>query len=189
MPRELWLVRHGETEWTLSGAHTGRTDLPLTARGREQALALGVRLRGRQFALVLTSPAERARETCQLAGFGDVVRTDPDLQEWDYGEYEGRTTLEIHRERPDWSLWEMGTPGGETAERVGARARRVIEKASAAGGDVLLFGHGHCLRALAACWIGLPPVGGKLFALGTASLSVLGSERETPVIENWNLRD
>ncbi len=189
MAIELWLVRHGETAWSLSGAHTGRTDIPLTARGRDQAIALGSRLRGRQFAIVSTSPLERARETCQLAGFGDAAQTDPDLMEWDYGEYEGRTTTQIHAERPDWSLWEMGAPGGETAEQVAVRARRVIGKALSAGGNALLFGHGHCLRVLAACWTGLSPVNGKLLALGTASLSVLGHERETRVIESWNLRD
>jgi probable phosphoglycerate mutase len=182
----LWLVRHGETEWSLSGAHTGRTDLPLTERGREYARRLGAALRERTFALILTSPLRRARDTCELAGYGDLARIEPDLREWDYGDYEGRSTLEIRRERPDWHLWRDGVPNGETAEHVAQRARRVIERAVAAKGDVALFSHGHCLRILAAIWIGLPPTGGRLLALDTASMSVLGHERETRVISRWN---
>ena len=182
----LWLIRHGETEWSLSGAHTGRTDLPLTAAGEERAAALGRCLAGRQFALVLTSPLERARETCRIAGYGDVAQIEPNLREWDYGNYEGRTTADIRKQAPDWNLWAMGVPGGETVEQVAIRARLVIERAGRAGGDVALFAHGHILRILAACWLGLPPVAGELFALETGSLSLLGYERETHVIQRWN---
>jgi broad specificity phosphatase PhoE len=186
--RELWLVRHGETEWSLSGAHTGRTDIPLTVAGREKAAAVGRYLAGRKFALVLVSPLQRARETCRLAGYEDA-RIDPDLSEWDYGDYEGRTTSEIQAERPGWSLWRDGVPNGETAAQVAARAERVIARALAAegDGDVALFAHGHILRVLAARWLGLPPEDGRLFALGTAAISTLGYERETRVITRWNL--
>jgi probable phosphoglycerate mutase len=182
----LWLVRHGETEWSLSGAHTGRTDLPLTERGREYARRLGAVLRERTFALVLTSPLRRARDTCELAGYGDLAQVEPDLREWDYGDYEGRSTLEIRRERPGWHLWQDGVPNGETVEQVAQRARRVMERALAAKGDIALFSHGHCLRILAAIWVGLPPTDGRLLALDTASMSVLGHERETRVISRWN---
>ena len=171
MLRELWLLRHGETEWSLSGAHTGRTDLPLTAAGRENAAALGRFLAGKRFGLVLSSPLERARETCRLAGYGETVEIDPNLREWDYGDYEGRTTSEIQKDRPGWSLWISGVPHGETVEQVGARAESVIARALAAEGDVALFAHGHVLRILAARWLGLPPDAGRLFALGTASVS------------------
>jgi broad specificity phosphatase PhoE len=183
---ELWLVRHGETEWSRSGAHTGRTDIPLTEAGRAAAVAIGRKLAGR-FAVALTSPLERARETCRLAGFGDVAQIEPNLREWDYGDYEGRTTAEIRAERPGWSLWDDGPLHGEPIEQVAARARAVLARAEAAGGDVLLFAHGHILRILAACWLDLPPQAGRLFSLGTASLSVLGYERETKVIARWNL--
>ncbi len=186
MPPRLWLVRHGETEWSLSGAHTGRTDIPLTSRGIEQAKALGAALAGNHFALVLTSPLQRARETCRLAGFGECARIVPDLREWDYGAYEGRTTADISRDAPGWSLWQAGVPGGETVEQVAERVRRVIELARAAGGDALLFGHGHSLRILTACWLGLPPACGRLFALTPASISLLGWEHDTPVIQTWN---
>jgi len=182
----LWLVRHGETEWSLSGAHTGRTDLPLTERGREYARRLGTLLRDRPFALVLTSPLRRARDTCELAGFGDVAHVEPDLREWDYGDYEGRSTLEIRRERPDWHLWQDGALNGEALDEVAARARRTIANAMTAGGDVALFSHGHFLRILAATWIGLPPADGRLLALDTASVSVLGYERATRVILRLN---
>ena len=185
---ELWLIRHGETEWSLSGAHTGRTDLPLTPRGQRRAALMGRCLKGRRFALVLTSPLERARETCRIAGYGQAAQIEPDLREWDYGAYEGRTTADIQRETPGWSLWESGVPGGETIEQVAARARRVIDRAAAAGGDAALFAHGHVLRILAACWLGLAPAAARLFALGTASLSTLGYERETRVIAGWNRR-
>jgi probable phosphoglycerate mutase len=183
---ELWLVRHGETEWSRSGAHTGRTDIPLTDAGREQARALGRRLAGREFALVLTSPLARARETCELAGFGARAEVDSDLREWDYGAYEGRTTAEIRAERPDWRLWRDGVPEGESIGQVAARAQRAIGRAAAADGDALLFAHGHLLRILAACWAGLEPQTARVLALGTASLSTLGYERDTRVITRWN---
>ena len=183
---EVWLFRHGETAWSLSGQHTGRTDLPLTAAGRRRAQAIGRRLAGRPFSLVLSSPLARALETCRLAGYGEVAELTDDLMEWDYGAYEGRRTVDIQRERPGWSLWRDGVPGGETVEEVGARAREVIATASAADGDVALFAHGHVLRVLSACWLGLPPDGGGLFALGTAAVSVLGYERDTRVVVKWN---
>jgi broad specificity phosphatase PhoE len=187
MSLTLWLIRHGQTAWTLSGAHTGRTDLPLTEAGRENAIALGRWLAGRKFTLVLTSPLLRARETCRLAGYGDVAQVDPDLREWDYGDYEGRTTADIRKERPDWNLWRDGPLNAETVEHVGGRADAVIARVSAMDGDVALFAHGHLLRILAARWLGLPPDGGRLFALATATVSTLGHERETRVISQWNL--
>jgi len=187
MLRELWLVRHGETEWSRSGAHTGRTDIPLTAAGQENAAAMGRLLGGRRFALVLTSPLERAWETCRLAGYGAEARIDPNLIEWDYGDYEGRTTSEIQKDVPGWSLWVSGVPHGETVEQVGARAEAVIERALQADGDVALFAHGHVLRILTARWLGLAADAGRLFALGTASMGTLGYERTTRVITRWNL--
>ena len=182
----LWLIRHGETEWSLSGAHTGRTDIPLTPTGRVKAAAIGRYLAGRKFALVLTSPLQRARETCRLAGYGDVAQLDPDLMEWWYGAYEGRTSAQIRQEIPGWNIWINGVVDGETVEQVGERARRVIERATAADGDAALFAHGHVLRILTACWLGLEPAAGRLFALDTACVSVLGYEREIRVIERWN---
>lgn len=187
MPGELWLIRHGETEWSLSGAHTGRTDLPLTDHGRKQAEAIRQELGGRKFSLVLTSPLERARETCELAGYGDWAQLEPNLHEWDYGGYEGRTTAQIRQENPHWSLWKDGVPNGETIEQVGARADSVISRAAPAGGDVALFAHGHILRILTARWLGQNPRDGRLYALGTASLSTLGYEHENRVITRWNL--
>jgi broad specificity phosphatase PhoE len=187
MPGEIWLIRHGETEWSRSGAHTGRTDIPLTEAGRARAKAIGGYLAGRRFALVLTSPLERARETCRLAGYGGVAQVDPDLREWDYGDYEGRTTAEIRELNPAWAIWKDGVRNGETVAQVGARAARVIERAERAGGDVALFAHGHLLRILTAVWLELDPVAGKLFALDTASISTLGYERENRVITRWNL--
>jgi len=187
MPNELWLIRHGETEWSLSGAHTSRTDLPLTDAGCRKAVAIGRCLAGRTFALVLTSPLLRARDTCRLAGFGDSAKIEPNLHEWDYGDYEGLSTAVIQAQRPGWSLWRDGTPNGETMEHAAARAMAVIERALEAPGDVALFAHGHILRILAACWLGLPPAAGRLFALETATLSTLGYERETRVITRWNL--
>lgn len=184
---EIWLIRHGETAWTVTGQHTGRTDIPLTDAGRRHAEEIGRRLAGRRFALVLTSPLQRARETCRLAGYGDVAQIDPDLHEWDYGAYEGRTSDEIQKQVPDWTIWTSPVPQGETIQEVAARATRVIERASHAGGDVALFAHGHLLRVLTACWLGLAPDTGRLFALSTASLSVLGYERDTRVISQWNL--
>ena len=183
---EVVLVRHGETEWTRTRQHTGRTDLPLTEEGREQARLVGEALRGRTFGLVLTSPLRRAHETAELAGFGAAAQAREDLGEWDYGEYEGRTTKEIRSERPDWSLWRDGAPGGESPADVGRRADRVVEEIRAAGVDTLVFGHGHQLRVLAARWLGLEPAEGRLFALDTGTLSALGYERETPVIRRWN---
>ena len=185
---ELWLIRHGETEWSLSGAPTGASDIPLTAEGRRRAAALGEYLHGRKFALVLSSPLSRARETARIAGYGEVMQIDPDLCEWDYGDYEGRKTADIRNERPDWSLWRDGVPGGEAIEDVAARARRVIARAQEIEGDVALFAHGHLLRILAACWLELEPADGRLFVLGTASVSILGYERQTPVITGWNLQ-
>jgi broad specificity phosphatase PhoE len=183
---DLWLVRHGETEWSLSGRHTGRTDLPLTAEGERQAARLGPRLRRRAFAAVLTSPLRRARDTCRLAGLGDFAGLDEDLQEWDYGAYEGKTSAEIQAEVPGWTLWTHGVRAGESAEQVGARTDRVIARARAAGGDVALFAHGHVLRVLAARWLGLHPNDGRLFALDPTSVSVLGHEHEAPVLRLWN---
>jgi len=182
----VWLVRHGETEWSLSGQHTGRTDIPLTAVGRHQGEALGRHLANRAFALVLTSPLGRARETRRLAGYGDVAEVTDDLREWNYGIYEGRTTPDIRKTEPGWSVWTHPILQGESVEQVGERARRVIDRAAAAPGDVALFAHAHILRILAACWLGLPPVAGRLLALGTASISILGYERETRVISAWN---
>ena len=183
---QIWLVRHGETEWSKGGQHTGRTDIPLTETGRHQAEALGRHLRHRTFALVLTSPLARARETCKLAGFGDAGQASDDLLEWDYGVYEGRTTRDIQAEQPGWSIWTAPIAKGEAVEHVGERVRRVIDRAAAASGDVALFAHAHVLRILAACWLGLPPAGGRLLALGTAAISVLGYEHETRVITVWN---
>ncbi|HSE94614.1 MAG TPA: histidine phosphatase family protein [Methylomirabilota bacterium] len=158
-PGALWLIRHGETAWSASGRHTGRTDVPLTAAGERQAEALGRHLRagGETFATVLTSPLTRARETCRLAGYAAVAQVVDDLREWDYGDYEGRTTAEIRTDRPGWTIWAGPVPGGETVEAVGRRASRVIDRAVAASGAVALFAHGHVLRVLAACWLGLPP--------------------------------
>jgi broad specificity phosphatase PhoE len=188
MAGDLWLIRHGETEWSVSGAHTGRTDLPLTATGETKARAIAARLAGRDFALVLTSPLQRARRTCELAGFGPRAQDEPNLLEWDYGSYEGRTTAEIQRDRPGWSLFRDGVPNGETIEQVAVRAQAVIDRAMRAPGDVALFAHGHILRILTACWLTLPPAAARLFALGTAGISTLGYERENRVIARWNLQ-
>ena len=186
LPHEAVLVRHGETEWSRGGKHTGRTDVPLTERGRDRARAVGEALRGREFALVLTSPLGRALETCRLAGFGERAETRDELMEWDYGAYEGRTTPEIRDERPGWTLWRDGVPDGETIEQVAARVDRVLAEIRSANGDALLFAHGHVLRVLTARWLGLAPEAGALFALDPATLSTLGYERETPVIRLWN---
>jgi probable phosphoglycerate mutase len=185
--RRIWLVRHGETEWAKSGRHTGRSDIPLTDEGRRQAEALVRRLAGQKFALVLTSPRSRAAETARLAGFPNAI-VDPDLGEWDYGAFEGRTTADIRLEVPDWSIWTGPWRNGETVEDVGARADRIIERCvdPHVDGDVLLFAHGHLLRVLAARWIGLPPDAGRLFALGTATIGILGLDRGTRDIETWN---
>lgn len=186
---ELWLVRHGETEWSAGGAHTSRTDIALTEHGRRRAEELRDYLAGVKFDAVFVSPMQRARETCAIAGFGDVAVVDDGLKEWDYGVYEGRTTADIREELPGWSVWKDEIVGGETAEQVGVRADAVIARALAAapsGGKVALFAHAHLLRILAARWIGLPADGGRLLVLGTGSLSVLGWERETRVIVSWN---
>jgi probable phosphoglycerate mutase len=182
----VWLVRHGETEWARLGRHTGRTDVPLTETGRAQAIALGVRLAGHPFDLVLTSPLSRAADTAALAGFGDRAIVDPDLREWDYGAFEGRLTTEIRADYPGWTIWRGPWPDGETIDQVAVRADRVVARVRAAQGDALVVAHGHLLRVLAARWLGLRPASGSLFALGTATISVLGWERESPVIETWN---
>jgi probable phosphoglycerate mutase len=188
---ELWLIRHGETEWSLSGAHTSRTDISLTDHGRRRAEELKAFLKGETFAAVFTSPMQRARETCRIAGYGDVATIDEGLREWDYGIFEGKTTKEIRVEsqNPNWSVWKDEIVDGEPVEHVGERADGVIARALAAageGGTVALFAHAHILRILAARWIGLPATGGSLFGLGTGSLSVLGFEREAHVIKSWN---
>jgi probable phosphoglycerate mutase len=183
---EVVLVRHAETEWSLAGKHTGRTDIPLTDRGREDARALAAGLAGRRFALVLTSPLARAAETCRLAGFGGVAAERDALMEWDYGAYEGRKTVEIRQERPGWTLWTEGVPEGETAAQVGSRVDGVIAEVRSAGGDAVLFAHGHVLRVLAARWLGLEAEAGRFFALDPATISVLGYERETTVFRSWN---
>jgi probable phosphoglycerate mutase len=187
-PALVHLARHGETAWSLSGQHTGRTDLPLTERGERNARRLGERLRGLRFAGVFTSPLQRAARTCELAGFGDAAETDPDLVEWDYGRYEGRTGAEIRAERPEWLLFRDGCPGGESPAQVGARADRVVARVRALPGDVLIFSSGHFLRTLAARWLGLEPAAGRLFLLGTASLSTLGYDHgaSEPAIRLWN---
>ncbi|MEA2610179.1 MAG: hypothetical protein QOJ75_2422 [Chloroflexota bacterium] len=187
-PAELWLVRHGETEWARLGRHTGRTDVPLTDAGRDQAQALGRRLASHAFGLVLTSPLSRASETASLAGFGDVAIPDPDLMEWDYGSFEGRQSTEIRVEYPGWTIWRGPWPNGETIEQVASRADRIVARARSVGGgsDVLVFAHGHLLRVLAARWLGLPPASGGLFALSTGTISVLGWEHDDPVVQSWN---
>ena len=182
----LWVVRHGETTWAAAGKHTGWTDIPLTDAGRRQAEAVGPRLARVPFAAVVSSPLSRALETARLAGFADRVVPDDDLREWNYGADEGRTTAEIRDERPGWTIWSDGVRDGEQLDEVAVRADRVIARARAAPGDTLAFAHGHVLRILAARWVGLPPIDGSRFALGTATISILGWERETPVIERWN---
>ncbi len=185
---KLVLARHGATAWSVEGRHTGRTDVPLSDEGREEARRLAVLLAPFVFSLVFTSPSSRATETCALAGYGDRAEVDPDLAEWDYGEAEGRTTEELRATRPGWTLWQEGVVGGESAADVGRRADRVIARARAADGDTLCFAHGHLSRVLAARWVGLPPVGGRLVAFDAGSVGVLAYEREVPVIERWNER-
>jgi len=184
----VYLARHGETAWSLSGQHTGLTDLPLTDRGEHNARALGERLKGRAFAKVFASPLQRATRTCALAGFGAVAEIDRDLVEWNYGDYEGMTTREILAVRPGWLLFRDGCPGGETPAQIGARADRVVQRVRAAGGDVLLFSSGHILRVLAARWLGQDASSGSHFVLGTAALCILGYEHDLsePVIRLWN---
>ena len=187
MADNVVLVRHGETEWSRDGRHTGRTDIPLTEEGRRQAAELTAALSARQFALVLSSPLQRALETCRLAGYGARAQVRPELMEWDYGRYEGRTSRQIVAENPGWSLWRDGGPDGETPADVGRRVDRVIAEVRQVAGDVVIFAHGHVLRVLAARWLGEPPGGGRHYALQTAALSVLGHEHEDPVISRWNL--
>jgi broad specificity phosphatase PhoE len=184
----IYLARHGETAWSLSGQHTGLTDLPLTERGQRNARALGEQLKGLTFARVFTSPLQRAAKTCELAGFGAAAETDRDLLEWNYGEYEGRRTTEILAERPNWRLFRDGCPGGESPDQVAARADRVVGRVRTVQGDVLLFSSGHFLRVLAARWLGLEAGAGRYFLLSTASLSALGYEhdRSQPVIRLWD---
>lgn len=184
MPSEIWLVRHGETEWSRSGQHTSRTDLPLTSEGERQAAGLKRILDGQSFATVLSSPMQRAIKTCRLVGLTPTINND--LVEWDYGDYEGLTTPEIQKKVPNWTVWTGIAPNGETIQQVAARADRVISLALAAGGDVALFGHGHFSRIVGARWIGLEAAGGRLLALSTASVSVLGYERETRAVRLWN---
>jgi broad specificity phosphatase PhoE len=184
----IYLARHGETAWTLSGQHTGRTDLPLTEGGERNGRALSARLRGLVFAKVFTSPLQRAVKTCELAGFGSAAELDPDLMEWDYGHYEGRRTVEILAERPDWQLFRDGCRGGESPAEIGARADRVVSRVRAIHGDVLLVSSAHILRVLTARWLGLEAAGGRYLLLSTASLSVLGYEHNLaePAIRLWN---
>jgi broad specificity phosphatase PhoE len=183
----VYLVRHGETEWTLSGQHTGaRTDIPLTDKGRDQARELFAGLAEHAFALVLSSPLSRALDTCRLAGLGEQVQTTEDLLEWDYGEYDGRKTADIRQDKPRWSVWTDGCPGGESAAEVGIRVDRIVKEAREVEADVVLFGHGHSLRVLTARWLGLPASEGRLFALDPGTISVLSYERENPVIRRWN---
>lgn len=180
------LVRHGATEWSGSGKHTSHTDVPLTDAGRRDAERLRPRLAGFEFALVLASPLSRARDTAVLAGFGDRVEIEPDLREFDYGDYDGRSTADIRKERPGWDVWRDDSPGGETPAQVGERADRVIERALAAGGDVALFARGHLLRVLGARWIGLEAVHGGSLGLSTGAVCELGFERERRAIWRWN---
>ena len=185
MADTVTLVRHGATEWSVSGQHTSTTDLPLLAEGEQGAHDVAARLDPSSYAEVLTSPLRRARHTAELAGFPDAEVCD-DLVEWDYGDYEGRTTLSIREQVPGWTLWTHGAPAGETADEVAARCDRVIARVRAASGPVLVFAHGHVLRVLTARWLGLPPSEGRLFRLDTSTVSVLGHERETPALLRWN---
>ncbi|HEY7426812.1 MAG TPA: histidine phosphatase family protein [Gemmataceae bacterium] len=185
---KIYLARHGETEWSLSGQHTGVTDIPLTERGERNARSLGERLQGTHFVTVLTSPLQRAKRTCELAGYAAQAKVDGDLVEWNYGEYEGKRTADIRKERPDWYLFRDGCPGGESLDAIGKRADRVLERLRAASGDVLVFSHGHILRVLGARWLGLPVDDARLLLLTTASLSILGYEHNLgePVLRLWN---
>jgi probable phosphoglycerate mutase len=185
---QIYLARHGETAWSLSGQHTGLTDIPLTSHGEANARSLGQRLQGTRFAKVLTSPLQRAKRTCELAGFGAQAEIDHELMEWNYGDYEGQRTADIRKQRPDWFLFRDGCPGGESVQAIAARADRLIERLRALGGDVLLFSHGHFLRVPGARWLGLPAGDGRLLLLTTASLSIMGYEhnRNEPVLRLWN---
>lgn len=187
---EITLVRHGETEWSASGKHTGRTDIPLTPAGEEAARRVGERLQGQSFQAVWSSPSQRAFNTCALAGFGAAGLKKPDLAEWDYGAYEGLTTRQILAERPGWRLFRDGCPDGEMAQDAGARADRIVSGLRSVNGNVLVFSSAHLLRVLAARWLGLPPQDGALFVLDTAGISVLGYEHDLgePVVRRWNQR-
>jgi len=184
--QEVFLVRHGETEWSLNGRHTGSSDIPLTENGRQVARRWQPSAATRTFDLVLTSPLQRARETCELAGLGERAETDPDLMEWDYGAYEGLTPQEIRARQPEWMVFRDGCPGGESPEQVGARVDRLIARIRARAANVALFAHGHVLRVLGARWLGLPPSAGSYFLLETASLSVLSSYHGVPAMKRWN---
>jgi probable phosphoglycerate mutase len=184
---QVFVVRHGATEWSVSGRHTSRTDLPLIESGREQAREVGRKLEGRDLALVLCSPLLRARETCRLAGFGEVAQPCDDLREWAYGEYEGLTTPQIHERNPEWNLWRDGCPGGESPEQIGVRADRVLERFGQVDGEALAFAHGHVLRVLTARWLDMSVAAGARFKLEAGSLGILGHERETEVIEAWSI--
>lgn len=187
--REIWLVRHGETEWARTGRHTGRTDLPLTQKGREEAAEAGRILGGRAFELVLVSPLRRAMETCEIAGYAGEALVEPDSMEWDYGELNGKTRAEVRAWLgQDWTIWKGPVPGGETLDAVYARAQRVLQGLSAVDGATAVFAHGHFLRILTACYLGLPAAAAKHFALGTARLCVLGHENGSPAILRWNAR-
>jgi len=183
---KLFAIRHGETAWSLSGQHTGTTDIPLTDNGRRQAEQMRPVLAQQAFGLVLCSPMQRARETCTLAGLGDKAVVDADLAEWNYGDYEGLTTIQIHEAAPGWLIFRDGCPGGETPDEVGRRADRIVARAREADGDVVLFAHGHILRALAARWLGMPVSAGQHFMLNTSTLSVLTFYRGIPAVETWN---
>ncbi len=184
----IYLARHGETEWSISGQHTGMTDIPLTSRGESNARSLGQRLNGLTFDVVLTSPLVRAAKTCELAGFGSVAQTDDDLVEWNYGEFEGQTTKAIRAQRPDWDIFRDGCPDGETLAEIAIRANRVIQRIRAAGETVLIFSHSHFLHLFAACWLGLPPQTGRHFFLDAGALSILGYHHDLndPVVRLWN---
>jgi len=186
LSRQIFLARHGQTEWSKSGQHTSRTDLPLLEEGREKARELGARLAGENFALVLSSPLLRARETCELAGLGDQMEIEEALREWDYGEYEGLTTPQIREQRPGWNLWRDGCPGGEQPAQVSVRADRALARLRDAAGDTIVFAHGHILRVLGARWVGEDASFGAHLLLRAGSLCVLGFERETEVIAEWN---
>ncbi|MDA8383709.1 MAG: histidine phosphatase family protein [Betaproteobacteria bacterium] len=185
---QLYVARHGETPWSAAGRHTGRTDVPLTLQGEQAARRLGERLAGKAFTGVFTSPLQRASRTCALAGFGETAAVDEDAVEWDYGRYEGKTTLEIVTSRPGWEIFRDGCPEGESVAAAAARANRVVERLRRLDGDALVFSHGHFLRLLAACWLGLDPAAGRCFYLDTAALSILGYAhgRDDPVIRLWN---
>ena len=184
--QQVYLIRHGETEWSLTGQHTGITDLPLTENGRRMAKILEPVLAKESFALVLTSPLERARKTCELAGFGERAQIDHDLMEWNYGAYEGLTTKQIRAKAPGWMLFRDGCPGGESPDQIGVRVDRVIARVRAVEDHVVLFAHGHIFRVFAARWIGLPVSAGSHFLLNTATLNILGYYREIPAVKRWN---